>query len=483
MHWLFLFLSLTSPYDTLIESEWRKAHVQPAPPVDDAGFLRRVYLDLAGELPPAEVVRAFLDERAPDKRARLVDALLASSRYPEHFTDYWTHVLLGRNARPGQVDELALRDWLRGELAKNAHWDQMARQLIAATGRNSDGGPRNPAQREKIQKIMQQLDDVLPSPSPAMVPLNGAVNYVLRYAQQPEDLAGHYAKTFLGVQIQCAQCHDHPTEKWKQDDFKKLTAAFARIRGRPLDDVKAGVRRLDVEDLPLPKKNKNPAAALDGTPIADRGALADWTVKSHWFARAIVNRYWTYFLGSSIDVPALLDKLAADFTKHEYDLAWLIRTICMTRVYQLSAAGRDGRYWADYRLRPLEPEELLAALSGATGIKLQDPKLKQLFNFLFAVDEDSTTDVFSGTLPQALFALNGELVNSAIGAKKPTLSNVLALPLSDEQRIAALYLRTLSRPPSASELKHWIPFVQKGSGAWEDLFWALLNSSEFTFHH
>jgi hypothetical protein len=482
MHWLFLLVSLTTSYDALIESEWRKAHVQPAPPVDDAGFLRRVYLDLAGELPPAEVVRAFLDERAADKRARLVDALIASPRYADHFTDYWTHVLLGRNARPGQVDELALRDFLHAELVKNAHWDQIARQLIAATGRNSDGGPRNPVQREKIQKIMQKLDDVLPSPSPAMVPLNGAVNYVLRYQGQPEDLAGHYAKTFLGLSIQCAQCHDHPTEKWKQDDFKKLTAAFARIRPRPIDDVKGGVRRLDVEDVPAPKK-KNPAAALDGTPIVDRAALAEWTVKSKDFSRAIVNRYWSYFLGSGIDIPPLLDRLAADFTKHDYDLAWLVRAICATRVYQLSAAGRDGRYWADYRLRPLEPEELLASLSGATGIKLQDPKLKQLFNFLFAVDEDSGTDVFSGTLPQALFALNGELVNTAIGAKKPTLSNVLALPLSDEQRITALYLRTLSRPPTAGELKRFIPVVQKGPGGWEDLFWALLNSTEFTFHH
>jgi hypothetical protein len=572
MHALLFFATLAaapvSPYDALLAAEWRKAHIQPAPPADDARFLRRVFLDLSGELPPVEVVRAFLDDRAPDKRARLIDNLLGSPRYAEHFTDYWDRVLLGRNAKINNVDELAFRDWLHARLAEDIHWDVLARELIAANGRNSDGGPRNPAQRAKQRKMDAAPD---PSPSPEPSALNGAVNYVLRYVQQPEDLTGHYARVFLGLQIQCAQCHNHPTEKkWTQEDFRRLAAAFAHTRAQPLDDGKSmGVRRVMLIDAP-PKKGPKFAAAralaqltpatLDGTDLAAgenaRAALADWTIarKNPFFARAIVNRYWAYFLGRGfvepIDdfrttnppvVPALLERLTADFVAHDYDLKWLIRAICATRVYQLSAAGRDGRLWADYRLRPLDPEELLAALAGATGLsstlkrvgggnlEALPVQLRQLLIFLFDVDEADAadTDAFSGTLPQALFALNGTLVNFGASARPgSTLAEVLALPLSDEQRLTALYLRALSRPPTPAETRRWMeylaaprqatrhagppppPDAPKGKAArasldpverfasrdarfhagareqaWEDLFWALLNSSEFTFHH
>ncbi len=404
--------------------------------------------------------------------------------------------------------------------------------------------------------------------SPPSIALNGAVNYILRYVQQPEDLTGHYARVFLGVQIQCAQCHNHPSEKqWKQEDFRHLAAAFAHTRSQPLDDGKfAGIRRVTLIDA-APKKGPKFATArelaklepiaLDGTDLASvvnaRAALADWTTsrKNPFFARALVNRYWAYFLGRGFvdpiddfrssnppSAPRALDRLTADFVAHDYDLKWLIRAICATRVYQLSAAGRDGRLWADYRLRPLDPEQLLSAFAGATGLQstlrriggggleVLPVQLRQLFTFLFAVDEESDTDSFSGTLPQALFALNGTLTNFGASARPgSTLAEVLALPLSDEQKITALYLRTLSRPPTAVEVKRWLAFLAtprdaarhdeppprdapKGSAkkpqvdpldrfasrdagfhavahdqAWEDLFWALLNSSEFTFHH
>jgi hypothetical protein len=469
-------IASAEPYDALLEAEWRKAHLQPAPPADDATYLRRAYLDLAGELPPVEVVRAFLDDKSAGKRARLVEGLLGSPRYAQHFAEYWEQLLLGRNARPNLVDERQLREWLRGRLSENARWDATARVLIAAKGRNSDGGPRN--------KPLEPS----PSPSPAE-PLNAAVNYVLRWAQQPEDLTGNYSRVFLGVQIQCAQCHDHPSEKWKQEDFRNLTAAFARIRSRPLESAK-GIRRVVVEDLTKGK----PAKALDGATLADRQELADWTARSPWLARALVNRYWAYFLGRGfvdpVDdfrrsnppwAPALLDRLSADFVAHGYDLKWLIRTICASRAYQLSAAGRDGRLWADYRLRPLAPEQLLAALAAVTGLSEPPPKMRKELAFIFAVDEEGSADAFSGTLPQALFALNGEYLNR--GAAGPALTSLLSLPISDEQKLIALYLRALSRPPAAAEARRWLPLVQKGRREWEDLLWALLNTSEFHFQH
>jgi hypothetical protein len=363
------------------------------------------------------------------------------------------------------------------------------------------------------------------------------------------------------VQIQCAQCHDHKTEKWKQTDFQSFAASFVKTKVVQIDHGEVmGLRRVELRDEDrrtfggkkatpeLQAIARSHPRALDGTDLgfsaAPRRALAGWVVSTQnpWFASAIVNRLWARLLGrgfvepmddlrpsNAAVLPGLMQQLSDDFVAHGYDLKRLLRTICLTEAYQRApgAAGEgDSDLWAHARLRPLSADELLNALFAATqlpaaaqeaGVENLDEvraKLRQNFTFLFDVDEEADDDTFTGTIPQALMLLNGNLLNRAVRPLPgTTLAQVLAMPGGDDARITELYLRTLSRLPTPEELAKWSTFVgqeeaanegklPKGGGdplrqlnkqkirdrqprvqAYEDLFWALLNSSEFAFNH
>jgi hypothetical protein len=657
--------------DHLIRAEWKKEGVIPAPPVDDARYLRRIYLDIIGTIPPPDVVRAFINDKSPNKRQQAVQSLLDSPQYADHWTNYWDGVLMGHNLRMRQVDDKAFRDWLHTQFASNIHWNRLVYSLLTATGTNSAQGytiknvkPKAKANANNVAAttakqtpsaqgagqpgVMTTPDSVTitytrmvrrrnmraalqnrqaanqsaaanrraaqqgnPTNSSDMMmqnggdptmaatgrqglaapPVNGATNWVLKYAGNPQDLSGQASKIFLGVQIQCAQCHDHKTEKWKQEDFRRFTACFVNTRPRPINEMGDGatVRRFDIEDLPRPfiaarakKANTNaeyaasPPAALDGTDFSDspnrRKALAGWMTapENTWFAEAIVNRMWSHFLGRGfiepIDdirpsnptvMPELLKRMSEDFIANDYDLKQLIRTICATQVYQLTAmpakrADEGNKLWERFRLKPMGPDELLDSLVSATnmqpvlervaGAKLDQVKLamQRQFTFLFDVDEEFEQKDFEGTIPQALMLLNGNLVNrGATPIPGTALADVLATSGDDSSKIEALYLRTLSRKPTQAESQRWLEFIHApryiatgddtggqattiaaGNGfrglrqaakgkrgnngvdplarlgnavkqdrqspdqqAYEDMFWALLNSSEFIFNH
>lgn len=534
--------------DTLLEAEWKASGVSPAKPATDAQFLRRAYLDLAGTLPPAEVVTAFLADARPDKRARAVDTLLASPRYVERWAAYWEEVLLRDKAKANIVDRAAFRTWLRARFAENAPWDRVTRELVTATGKSSPGG----SARERRMAAETGASDA------EAAGVNGAVNWVLQFNRSSEDLAGATSRTFLGVQIQCAQCHDHMTEKWTTGDFRRFAAAFARTRVSAVEDKEKGMMRaFEVSDGEKARPGKKATAeqreiatlepaALDGTVLAGeapRAELAAWiTSKTNpWFARATVNRMWALLLGHGFVEPvddlrpsntpraaAALDALAADFTAHGYDLKRLLRTICATRAYGLSAGAPEAEAtWAAYGPRALPAPVLLDAILAATQL---DPlleealgeradalraKMRKNFRFVFDVDEGGESDDFEGTIPQALLLLNGPLVGYGSSALQgTTLANVLAMQGGDAAKIEALYLRTLSRRPSAEETARWVGFLDEAAAApeekgalagggplarlrkkapsvartprdraYEDLFWALLDSSEFAFQH
>jgi len=561
--------------DRMLEAEWKKAGITPARPVDDARFLRRLWLDIAGVIPPPDAVKAFLADRSPERRARAVDALLASPRYAEHWTAYWDEVLMGRQVRGAVVDRAAWRKWLHRQFAENRPYDRFVYDLLTAAGQNSPGGAYARAAGLEMPAAQGALEG-----SADESRVNGAVNWLLKYAQAPGDLTGTVSRVFLGVQIQCAECHDHKTEKWKQEDFRRLAACFAQTRPVPIDrgQVK-GMRRIEVRDLMLPAlrrpriMDRSPFAgatptALDGTDFSSapnrRQALAAWIVdaKNPWFARAIVNRIWAHFLGRGFVepitdfresnppvMPTLLDALAEEFRASGHDLKHLIRLICATRAYQLAPSGgkgidADNKLWARARLKALGPVELLDSLIAAAGL---EPVLERVagqnrealrfalerqFTFLFDVDEEQEQKEFEGTIPQALLLLNGSLVNRAATPIPGTaLAQALALPGSDAEKIESLYLRVLSRKPTPAEVKRWTAFVNAprdvimsepagaagpwerlrplaGQGArrrppgdplalmarrlapvpatpksqaYEDLLWALLNSSEFAF--
>ncbi|HEY2746194.1 MAG TPA: DUF1549 and DUF1553 domain-containing protein [Polyangia bacterium] len=535
--------------DQKLAAAWRKAHLVAGPLADDATFLRRVTIDLTGTIPTADAVRAFLAAKRRDKRARAVDELLESPAYARHWAIYWDRALMGRLPKNVPVlDHAGFDRWLEDQFADNRPWNEIVRELVGTSGVNTE---------------------------------EPAVNWILRYSQQPTDLTGKLSRLFLGVQIQCAQCHDHPSEKWKQDDFRSLAACFARTGPVLLEDkMKGQTRKVELRDQPGPTfggpKTPDlrlialaPPRALDGTDFSNadnrRAAFAAWLTQPEnpWFARAIVNRYWAHLVGRGfvepIDdfrhsnptvMPELLDALAADFVAHGYDLSRLIRLICGTRAYQLAVVGGkpgdgDEQLFVHHRMRPLTGEELYNALSSATNLEnaLQKaglPNVEQIktqiqgaFDFLFSTDEEAAppTD-FAGSIQQALLFLNGRLVNRA-SASVPgmTLAGILDFPADDPLKIEALYLRTLSRKPTPAETARWIAYVDaprevvaENTGqarqlmrlgrhekkspqknpvgvidraarkldpseptakqqAYEDVFWALLNSSEFIFQH
>jgi hypothetical protein len=583
--------------DSMIRAEWKKAGVVPAPPVDDARFLRRVYLDITGTIPPPETVVAFLADRSPDKRAKAVDALLTSPKYADQWTSYWDGVLIGHGpVRSPLLDRVAWKEWLHDQFDKNVAWNKFVYNLITATGVNSTGGSyakvmgfRTPADRQMEAQAMQDPAASSGGFLNSDGRVNGAVNWFTKFQNNVADMSGQASKIFLGVQIQCAQCHDHKTEKWKQEDFRKFAACFVATRARPVGTMEKGkLRRVELFDAPrLPRQfaqkrkvdnttyiSATPAA-IDGTDFSEsvnrRQALAQWMTapENPWFAEAIVNRMWSHFMGRGfvepIDdfrpsnpavMPDLLKKLADDFVAHDYDMKHLIRTITATKVYQLSSqpavkADPENKLWARCRLKPMGPDQLMDSLVTATNLgpaleRISGGNLDNLktlisrqFTFLFDVDEEFEQKDFEGTIPQALLLLNGNITNRSVTPIPGTaLSEVLSLPGGDREKIESLYLRTVSRKPTAQETAKWTQFVNAprdvvlngqvtsnqqprlrprevmkamqagGKGrnagpdplarfaprmaaasadpktqAYEDLFWALLNSSEFMFNH
>jgi hypothetical protein len=489
--------------DARLRAEWQKAGVAPTPAADDATWLRRVWIDVLGTIPPAAETRRFLADPAPDKRAHLVEELLASPSWADHWTSYWDDVWMGRTARGPEVDRGAFRSWLHDAFARNLPWNALVTELLTATGRNSDGGPRRASEENDGNR-------------PPGVGVNGAVNWTLKYAMNPQDMAGAASRTLLGVQIQCAQCHDHKTEKWTQHDFQGFAAAFVRTGFEPVDmgNAMGAVKRVQVRDLDrvAPRFGKmgdlSPIArarptALDGADLGGggevRAALARWVTSpdNPWFARALVNRMWAHFVGRGfVDplddlrpsnppvAPDLLDALAADFARSGCDLKHLVRVIAGAEVYGLSAApladatarvDPEAKLWEHFRVAPLGPEELLNALVSATHLDaivrstgrldLGDVRfrVKQRYGFLFDVDEESAETDYEGTIAQGLALLNGNLV--ATGASDlpgSALAEVLAMPgdaAQDPSRIEALYVRVLSRLPTRAETERVTRFL------------------------
>jgi len=504
-------LATSTDVDARLEATWRAAGVSPSPAADDATWLRRVWIDVVGTIPPPEAVRAFLADRGADRRARAVEGLLASPRWADHWTAYWDDVWMGRDKREADVDAGAFRAWLHDALGGNEPWDRIAQELLTATGRNSAGGAKRDAEANEGR-------------GGAAEGVNGAVNWTLRYEQAPQDLAGAASRTLLGVQIQCAQCHDHKTEKWTQKDFQSFAAAFTRTRAEPVDRGKTMgmVRRVDLTDLgrtapryakvamkapDLEAIAKAQPAALDGTSLGTgdgvRVALARWMTApdNPWFARAFVNRMWGHFLGRGfvdpVDdlrpsnpavTPELFDALAVDFVASGYDVKHLVRVIVGTAAYARSAAPLDeasarvdpeAKLWERFRVTPLGPDELLDAVIGATRLdaiveatgRLDlaqiRARVRQRYGFLFDVDEESDQSDYEGTIAQGLAMLNGSVV--ATGASTlpgSALADLLARKGDggDAAKIEELYLRTLSRLPAPDEIARWTQFLRGATG-------------------
>ena len=490
--------------------------IEPSDLCSDDEFIRRLFLDACGCLPKPAEVTAFVADLSPKKREKLIEDVLAR---PE-FTDYWTLQLsdLLQNRRERDHDVRGVKgvrqfhDWIRHQVMANRPWDALARDVLTAKGN---------------------------------INANPAVGYFLvtvgehRHGEQSE-VGESVAQAFLGTRIGCAKCHNHPLERYTQDDFYHFAAFFSRVK---LDrkDSKSGATQLRVSH-PDDNENKRPIGVnqprtnvflkpqpLDRTKPAiavtedPRQHLAEWIANpsNEFFAGAMVNRVWRHYLGVGLvepvddlratnppTVPALWKALKAEFVAKKFDLRHLMRVILNSRTYQLSSSTRatnetDTRFYSHYYARRLPAEVLLDALSDATNVsevfdgyprgvravQVPDPGTQSYFLRLFGRSErvtacacERTGDV---TMPQLLHLQNGQGVLGKLSAGDGWLQTTLVSQKDDVQLMNEMYLRTLSRLPQDREIQTVRGLLAMGDNradVFTDLFWALLNSKEFAFN-
>ncbi|MCI0357375.1 MAG: DUF1549 and DUF1553 domain-containing protein [Planctomycetaceae bacterium] len=486
--------------------------------VRDEIFLRRISLDLVGRVPTPEQIVAFVLDPSRDKRDKAVQKLLADSRYGENWGRYWRDVIMYRKTEErAQIIAGPLESYLVASLNENKPWSQVATDFITALGSAEE---------------------------------NGAVGLIMAQQGQPEEVTAEVSRIFLGVQIQCAQCHDHPTDRWKREQFHELAAFFPRVASRLIlmqdrrttevvanDSAIAGrfrgpmnMRRFGTPEHHMPDL-KDPQAQgtlmtpvlfatgqkLDlGTKDAERrGSLAKWiTAKDNpYFAKAFVNRMWSELCGEGFyepvddmgpdrhaTAPQTLDYLAGQFAASGYDVKWLLRTIMATEMYQLPSAPRRGpeeppfqaavaqRLRADQLLdnllHVLEASEPAAIGPGRPGGGLyRGFGQRGQFNAAFGYDPSQRRDEIAGSIPQALAMMNSPMINGAMrGTGQTMLARLLAEIKDDKGLVQELYLKTLAREPSQSELTTCLLFVKQVDNrteAFEDILWGLVNSTEF----
>jgi hypothetical protein len=502
-------LKLAAKIDQLIDARLTAAGIQPAPQADDAEFLRRIHLDLAGRIPGYREVSNFLEETTPDKRQHLVENLLESPAYVKHFTNVWRSLLLPQsNNQQAQVQVPSFEAWLRRRIRDNARYDEMVREILTAS-----------------ISAMPNARRMMNNKQPELTP----VAFYQANELKPENLAASTSRLFLGVKLECAQCHDHPHAEWTRKQFWEYAAFFSGVQalgaGGPM---MRGTEIADSRSIKIPGTERVVLARfLDdteprwqpGTPT--RAALAEWTTapENPFFARAAVNRVWAHFFGIGLAEPVddmseenppshpeLLDELAREFTAHRFDVKFLIRAITNSRTYQRSsrqthASQNEPRLFARMAIRGMTPEQLYDSLVQATGFReaevanprrnpfgAMSPRAEFLSKF---ASQDKPAETQTSIL-QALSLMNGRFVADATHLENSvTLAAVIDAPFhkTPQQRIETLYLATLGRKPRPDEMDRLTKYVSGGGpkkdqkAALADVFWALLNSAEFRLNH
>jgi hypothetical protein len=509
--------------DRAIDRRLAKAGVPASPAADDAEFLRRACLDLAGRIPTPERAAAFLDSADPDKRRKLINEQLAGQDFGRHFADVWRNRLAPRdsaNTKP-QVDHFG--PWLADQVNRNRGWDRLATDLLTASG------------------------DVRQNPQTAFIMAHGE-----NFQPKPSQLAAAAARVFLGIQLQCAECHDHPFAPWKQEDFWGVAAFFGRTRNsgikgppfiiteepdpNPLSVKNGGIERPEIRPggaivISAAGSNKGagkvvPAKLLGGKPLELddtaplRPRFAAWVTapENQYFARAFVNRTWAQLFGRGLvqpvdnlhddnppSHPELLTLLADEFVASGYDVKHLFRCLCNSRVYQrtskpLPGNEADNELFSHMAVKPVGPEALYDSLAVVLHAgRLTPPGGKQpaakpdagkgppvnardeFINF-FRGQGDAEAGEFVHGIPQFLRRLNGETFNG----HSPLLDRLISSGAGRDQVIETLYLAILSRRPTAEECKLMAGYIAKRATpeqGYAGVLWILLNSGEFALNH
>ncbi|MEQ9409196.1 MAG: DUF1549 and DUF1553 domain-containing protein [Fuerstiella sp.] len=478
---------------------WQQNGVEPAAPATDETLLRRIYLDLAGRTPTVTEVRRFLQNGSPERYEHLVDQLLNSPDHATHLATMYRTFLIPEGvdlAAFGGVE--AFDQWLSDQFARNNSYDEIVRRLLLAEGRLSRSGPL-------LFYSAAKLD--------------------------PDQLASRTSRVFLGMRLECAQCHDHPFEPWTQQDFWSYAAFFARI-SRPqgkLENVSTVMQVRDVErgevmipdtDTVVPPRFLNSVEPL-AEEQADRRrqALATWltSARNPYFSRAAANRVWGQMFGRGLVDPVddfgvenppvspeALDLLAGHFINSGFQLKELFRTTALSRAYRLSSGADTVDHdrvslFAQMNVKTLTAEQVYDCITvatmpsgaGATGFNVDRFANTPRSEFLaqFRTPAGRPTEYLGG-IPQALTLMNGTLIDGATGLSSSGLLKSLEAPFfTNEQRIEVLYFATLSRQPTAAEWELLNEFIGETTSGVElrenlaDILWALLNSAEFAMNH
>jgi len=496
--------------DELAAAKFRELGIQPAPLSSDATFMRRAYLDATGTTPRSEEVLQFIASDDPQKREKLVDRLLGltgdpaldiyNDKYAAYWTLKWSDLLRNNSNSVGEQGMWALHNWIREAFRVNKPFDEFVTELVTAKGSIYSNGPAN----------------------------------YFRIHRNSTELTEATAQIFLGVRMECAKCHHHPFEKYSQADYYGLAAFFSRVGTKNSEEFGLFGREQIVlvkssGEVSHPKTRQ----VMPPTPLGEeptdhpldrRVALAEWltSAENQLFARAMVNRYVSYLLGRGLVEPvddmretnppsneALMDALAKHLVASEFDLKQLLRTIMVSRLYQLQSvptetSSPDGRYYSFYQVKRLAAEPLLDAIDAATGtqtkfqnlppgtkaIELPDAEYPNYFLNTFAkprrVSVCECERSPDENLAQALHTLNGDLLMGKIADASGRVASLLKAKKTHEQIVRELYLCTLCRRPTEAELAASDEFL-KLSGSpqecYEDLLWALINSKQFLFVH
>ena len=483
--------------DALLGERMAEARVEPAPRSSDAEFLRRASLDLNGVIPRVADVRAFLADQSPDKRQKLVDRLLASPHHATHLANSWRQLMLPPGLGLQQIQNVAgVQNWLRGQFSQNMRYDRVVNEFLVSSG----GGEAGPAL------------------------------YYTSLELKPEKLAASTSRIFLGLQIECAQCHPHPFDHWKQENFWGYAAFFAQLDQTQAMSPGGRVSLVDLPDGEVTLPDTETVVApkyLDGTDLADRQRgtrrqqLAIWMASrdNPFLARAAVNRVWSHMFGRGLvepvddlgphnppSHPQLMKELTDYFVEAGFDLRDLYRTLGLTDAYQRTSVQQSdetppAELFATMAIKTMTSEQLYdclkqtlmrssgdgpAFLPGARG--LFDPQ-RLAFAAKMNMQGSNATEFEAGVL-QALTMLNGSETAAATSVVQSSLLSSLEAPwFTDEDRVDVLLLATLSRLPSDEERRAFSAHVdsaadqEKKQHAFSDILWALLNSAEFMMNH
>lgn len=481
--------------DELVAARLRLVGVPPSGPADDATFLRRLHVDAIGRLPTADELREFLADPRDDRRDHWIQRVLARDEFADFWAMKWSDILLVDRQKLGDRGAYELHRWLRQQLAVNRPYDEWVHELVAATGHSAKSGPAN----------------------------------FYRSVDNAEGLTRVLSQAFLGVRLECAQCHHHPFEKWSQDDFYGLSGFFLGVERLPLGKNAVLVYHSGLKETRIPLTNRVvPTRVLDGPAVTSvtgdpRAMLADWMTSpsNPWFARLAVNRLWKQFLGRglveseddlrSTNPPTnepLLDYLAQRLVEERFDLRAIMREILASATYQRSsepneANADDDQSASHYLAKRLPAEVLLDAISDVTGVpesfpgqppgtratQLWDNRLPSYFLEIFGRPE-RTSPCECGrssepTMAQALHLMNSPEIEARLRDENGRVARLAASSLSAERITEELCLVAVSRMPNEAERQIAAELFASSPrrDAAADFLWTLLNSRDFLFNH